>query len=50
MRTATDVLEEYKFNNIDFISIDVENLEEQVLKSIDFKKFRPKVILIEAID
>ena len=32
---------------IDFISIDVEGLDLQVLKSNDWNRFRPKIVLIE---
>lgn len=34
---------------IDFLSIDVEGLDFIVLKFHDFKKYRPKVILIEIL-
>ena len=33
---------------IDFLSIDVEGHEFQVLKSIDLIKYKPKVILLES--
>jgi len=33
---------------IDFLSIDVEGFEEDVLKGFDLQKFRPELILIEA--
>lgn len=36
-------------NQIDFLSIDVEGLDVAVLKSNDFHKYRPKVILIELL-
>lgn len=35
--------------NIDFLSIDVEGLDFEVLKSNNFEKYRPKLILIELI-
>ena len=35
---------------IDFLSVDVEGLDLQVLESNDWDKFRPKVILVEIID
>ena len=34
---------------IDFLSIDVEGLDFMVLISNDFKKYKPKVILIEIL-
>lgn len=36
--------------NIDFMSIDVEGLELQVIKSNDWNKYRPTVILVESLD
>ncbi len=41
------LLEKYNIKEIDFISIDVEWLEYNVVISNDWFKFRPKVILIE---
>ena len=35
--------------SIDFLSIDVEGLDFDVIKSIDLKKYKPKVILIEIL-
>lgn len=39
-----------KGKSIDFLSIDVEGLDFKVLKSINFNKYKPKVILIEALE
>ena len=39
-----------KNQEIDFLSIDVEGLDFAVLKSNNFNKFRPKVILLEVLD
>ena len=41
-----------KFRNfeIDFISIDVEGFELNVLKGLDFKKYKPKLVVLELID
>lgn len=36
----------YPFN-IDFISIDVEGMELTVLKSLNFERFRPEVVVVE---
>lgn len=38
-----------KNQQIDFLSIDVEGLDFMVLKSNNFKKYKPKVILIEIL-
>jgi len=51
----TSTLEEILDNNlpdnqkIDFLSIDVEGLDFEVLKSNNFEKYKPKVILIEML-
>lgn len=47
-RTLTSVLDDQECNEIDWISIDVEGLELAVLRGMDFEKYRPKAILIEA--
>jgi len=49
--TLEEILEEYLPNNqeIDFLSIDVEGLDFAVLKSNNFAKYKPKVILIEVL-
>ncbi len=46
-----DILNKYvpKGQDIDFMNIDVENLELEVLKSNDWEKFKPKLLLIENI-
>lgn len=47
--TLKNVLQKYaKGKQINFLKIDVEGLEEQVLKGNDWKQFRPQVICIEA--
>lgn len=49
--TLEDILDENlpKNKQIDFLSIDVEGLDFIVLKSNNFKKYKPKVILIEIL-
>ena len=39
-----------KNQEIDFLSIDVEGLDFEVLKSNNFEKYRPKIILIEILN
>jgi FkbM family methyltransferase len=49
--TLTEILDRNLPVNqeIDFLSIDVEGLDFMVLQSNDFKKYKPKVILIEIL-
>jgi len=49
--TLTEILDDNlpKEQEIDFLSIDVEGLDFMVLKSNDFNKYKPKVILIEIL-
>ena len=49
-RTLTSILEEYSVNKIDFLSLDVEGYELQVLKGINFDKYRPTYILVEILE
>ncbi len=49
-RTLTSILDECKLNEIDFLSLDVEGFELNVLKGLDFNKYRPKYMLIEALE
>lgn len=50
-KTLAEILNKYmpKKRQIDFMTIDVEGLDYQVLKSNDWKKFAPKFILIEIL-
>ncbi len=49
VRTLVSILDEFlpESMKIDFISIDVEGLDLEVLKSNDWKKYRPKAIVVE---
>lgn len=47
-RTLTSLLDELRPNSIDWISIDVEGSELQVLKGTDLNKYGPRVLMIEA--
>lgn len=48
----SEVLDKYLDNNsiIDFLSVDVEGLDYQVLLSNDWERYRPTVILVESIN
>jgi FkbM family methyltransferase len=47
-RTLTSVLETHRIRDIDLLSLDVEGFESSVLRGLDFQKYRPKFMLIEA--
>lgn len=47
-RTLKSILEEVRVDEIDFLSLDVEGYELNVLKGMDLAIFRPKFILVEA--
>jgi FkbM family methyltransferase len=40
----------YRGKEIDFISIDVEGFELNVLEGLDFEKYKPKLVVLELID
>jgi len=44
------ILNEYQFYNIDFMNLDIEGHELQVLKTLDFKKIKIKYLCIEMIE
>lgn len=47
-RTLTDVIVKNKIAKIDLLSLDVEGFEAQVLNGLDFARFSPDWILVEA--
>ena len=49
-RRLDKILDSYNFNDIDFMNIDVEGHELNILNSIDFLKYKIKFICIEMID
>jgi FkbM family methyltransferase len=48
--TLTKILQKASLPEISFISIDVEGFEKQVIESMDFKKYKPAVLCIEATE
>ena len=46
--TLTSILDRHRVKRIDFLSLDVEGFELQVLQGIDFERHRPSLMLIEA--
>jgi FkbM family methyltransferase len=49
-RTLTSVLDSLRVPKLDFLSLDVEGYEGQVLRGLDFDRYTPKYILVEAND
>ena len=47
-RTLTAILDEAQVQHIDLLSLDVEGSELQVLKGLDFDRYRPRYMLVEA--
>ena len=48
--TLSNILKKYKINEIDFMNIDIEGNEFDVLKTINFNKINIKVICIEIVN
>ena len=49
VRTLSALIEEAGLARIDFLKIDVEGAEAEVLAGMDFKRHRPRVVLVEAV-
>ena len=49
-RRLDTILEEHADPAIDFLKIDVEGAEREVLDSLDLRRFRPLVVIVEAIE
>lgn len=47
-RTLTSILDECNVSTIDLLSLDVEGFELEVLKGLNFDKYQPNFILVEA--
>jgi len=47
LKTLDDILEEIDPPNIDFVSIDVEGVQLEVLRGFNLKKYRPQLLLVE---
>jgi FkbM family methyltransferase len=50
MQTLASVCEEHVTAEIHFLKIDVEGYEREVLEGADFRRYRPWVLVIEAIE
>jgi len=49
-RTLSEIIDKSRFNDFDFISIDVEGHELQALKGLDLKRHAPTYLLVETWD
>jgi FkbM family methyltransferase len=50
VRRLSTLLDEAKITKIDFLKIDVEGAEADVLAGLDWKRHRPRVIVVEAVE
>jgi FkbM family methyltransferase len=48
--TVEEVVKRYATSTPNFVSIDTEGLDMDILKSIDFTQFRPQIICVETMD
>jgi len=49
VRRLDDIFDEYRLTDIDFLKIDVEGAEAEVIRTAEFDRYRPRVLVIEAI-
>lgn len=49
MRPLAQLCDEAGLASVDFLKVDVEGAEAEVLSGMDFKRVRPRVVLVEAI-
>lgn len=51
-KPLSEILDQFLPNNVvlDFLNVDVEGKDVEVLKSNDWKRFRPQVILVEELE
>ena len=50
LETVGNIVDKHTFQNVNFISLDVEGLDLAILKSIDFNKIRPELLCVETIE
>lgn len=50
VKTLAEICDQHVQGEIHFLKIDVEGLEEAVISGMDFKRHRPWVLLIEAVE
>jgi FkbM family methyltransferase len=49
LKSVNNIIKEYFKPHPNFISIDVEGLDLEILQSLDFEKYKPEVICVETI-
>ena len=49
-QTLSSVFEEFVSKSVSFLKIDVEGYERKVIAGMNWRKWRPRVVLVEAID
>lgn len=49
VRNINDILDEYHIEYIDFVDIDVEGFDEKIVNTFNWKKYRPRCVLIELL-
>ncbi len=49
MLTLASLCDAHRAEDIDFLKVDVEGAERDVLAGADWRRFRPKVVLVEAV-
>ncbi len=47
--TINNIILKYNFQQVNYLSIDVEGLDLDILKTIDFEKIKPELICVETI-
>jgi FkbM family methyltransferase len=50
MRTLASLVAEHDLGPVDFLKVDVEGAEAAVLAGIDWKKCRPRIVVVEAVE
>lgn len=50
VKPINSILEEYSFDDIDFMNLDVEGHELEIIKSFNFSKYRIKYLCVEMIN
>jgi heptosyltransferase II len=48
VRPLSQICSEYNVSEIDFLKIDAEGWEKEILLGADFRKYRPKIVLLES--